>query len=92
MCLVGLELLVVGELHVHGASAQLRHAAAEVRHHRHRRDLLRHLQERLHAELTLNISVEAERQVQRNSDVDLCIYDQLQSLPPGHQRLLTVRA
>lgn len=45
MCLIGLELLVVRELDVDGSAAELGHAAAEVRHHRHCRYLLRHFEE-----------------------------------------------
>lgn len=45
--LVGFELLVVRELHVNGAPAQLGDAAAKVCDHGHGRYLLRHLKESL---------------------------------------------
>lgn len=48
--LVCLELLVVGELNVHGATSELSHARCEVSHHGAGRSLVRHLEERLGTE------------------------------------------
>lgn len=56
MRLVGFELFVVGELDVDSAPAQLRYATAEVRHHCHRRDLLRHFEERLEDNIVMSDS------------------------------------
>jgi hypothetical protein len=47
MSLVGLQLLVVGELDIHGSSSQLGHAAGEVRDHGGSGHFISHLQERL---------------------------------------------